>query len=152
MGFIRDALIVPQVEAFRPDAVVLLCGADGVEEDPLAHLSMSNNAHWAVVSALMGMAPRFLVLGGGGYNPWSFGRLCTGVCATRNGQTISSRLPAAAAVVGRVTPLGATTMAAGMMAGAMMAAVAPPQPAHSPNRPRRRRSILSPRCLPNLMG
>ncbi|WP_299831611.1 acetoin utilization protein AcuC [uncultured Roseobacter sp.] len=99
MAFIRDMLIVPQVETFRPDAIVLLCGADGVEEDPLAHLSLSNNAHWAVVSALMGMAPRLLVLGGGGYNPWSVGRLWTGVWATLNGHAIPDRLPADAEAV-----------------------------------------------------
>lgn len=99
MGFIRDALIVPQVTAFRPDALVLLCGADGVEEDPLAHLSLSNNAHWAVVSALMGVAPRLLVLGGGGYNPWSVGRLWTGVWATLNGHSIPDRLPTDAEAV-----------------------------------------------------
>lgn len=93
LAFIRDALIVPQVEAFKPDAVVLLCGADGVEEDPLAHLSLSNNAHWAVTRALMGVAPRFLVLGGGGYNPWSVGRLWTGVWATLNGHDVPERLP-----------------------------------------------------------
>lgn len=99
MAFIRDALIVPQIDAFRPDAIVLLCGADGVEEDPLAHLSLSNNAHWAVVSALMGMAPRLLVLGGGGYNPWSVGRLWTGVWATLNGHAIPDRLPTNAEAV-----------------------------------------------------
>ncbi|MGZ2259897.1 acetoin utilization protein AcuC [Roseobacter sp. A03A-229] len=99
MAFIREALIVPQVAAFRPDAVVLLCGADGVEEDPLAHLSMSNNAHWAVVAALMGMAPRLLVLGGGGYNPWSVGRLWTGVWAMLNGHAIPERLPEAGEAV-----------------------------------------------------
>ena len=93
MAYIRDELIVPQVEAFRPDAVVLLCGADGVEEGPLAHLSLSNNAHWAVTRALMSLAPRFLVLGGGGYNPWAVGRLWTGVWATLNGHEIPERLP-----------------------------------------------------------
>lgn len=93
MAFIRESLIVPQVAPFRPDAIVLLCGADGVEEDPLAHLSLSNNAHWAVVDALMGMAPRLLVLGGGGYNPWSVGRLWTGVWATLNGHEMPQELP-----------------------------------------------------------
>ena len=93
MAVIRDRLIVPQVEAFRPDAVVFLCGADGVEEDPLAHLNLSNNAHWAVTRALMGVAPRLLVLGGGGYNPWSVGRLWTGVWAQLNGFDIPDRLP-----------------------------------------------------------
>jgi acetoin utilization protein AcuC len=92
MAYIRDYLILPQVEAFGPDVVVLLCGADGVEEDPLAHLSLSNNAHWAVTRALMGIAPRMLVLGGGGYNPWSVGRLWTGVWATLNGYDIPDRL------------------------------------------------------------
>lgn len=94
MAYIREELIVPQVGAFKPHAIVLLCGADGVEEDPLAHLSLSNNAHWAVTRALMGMAPRYLVLGGGGYNPWSVGRLWTGVWATLNGYDIPDRLPA----------------------------------------------------------
>lgn len=99
MAFIRDALIVPHVAAFRPDAVVLLCGADGVEEDPLAHLSLSNNAHWAMVDVLKGIAPRTLVLGGGGYNPWSVGRLWTGVWATLNGHAIPDRLPTKAEAV-----------------------------------------------------
>jgi len=96
MGYIRDRLIVPHVTAFDPDAVVFLCGADGVEEDPLAHLSLSNNAHWDITHALMGLAPRVLVLGGGGYNPWTVGRLWTGVWATLNGRDIPDVLPSQA--------------------------------------------------------
>ncbi len=69
-----EDLILPRVAAFRPDAVVLQCGADAVEEDPLSRLSLSNNAHWSVVAALRPLAPRYLVLGGGGYNPWTVGR------------------------------------------------------------------------------
>lgn len=92
-AFARDALILPAVEAFRPEAIVLQCGADAVEEDPLARLSLSNTSHWAVVAALMGMAPRLLVLGGGGYNPWTVGRLWTGVWATLSGYEIPDRLP-----------------------------------------------------------
>ncbi|MEM6888418.1 MAG: acetoin utilization protein AcuC [Pseudomonadota bacterium] len=99
MTFVRNALIVPAVKAFAPDAVVLLCGADGVKEDPLAHLGLSNNAHWAVLEALMGLAPRLLVLGGGGYNPWTVGRLWTGVWATLNGIAIPETLPGAAEAV-----------------------------------------------------
>jgi acetoin utilization protein AcuC len=100
MALIRDAVILPRVAAFRPDAIVLQCGADGVEEDPQAHLSLSNQAHWAIVHALMGMAPRLLVLGGGGYNPWSVGRLWTGVWATLNGFSVPDRVgPEAEAVL-----------------------------------------------------
>ncbi|WP_299658001.1 acetoin utilization protein AcuC [uncultured Tateyamaria sp.] len=92
MALIRDDVILPRVVAFKPDAIVLQCGADGVEEDPQAHLSLSNNAHWDIVRALIGMAPRLLVLGGGGYNPWSVGRLWTGVWATLNGHDIPDRV------------------------------------------------------------
>jgi acetoin utilization protein AcuC len=88
MAFVRDALILPKVAEFAPDAVVFLCGADGVEDDPLAHLSMSNNAHWDILRGLMDLgAPRLLVLGGGGYNPWTVGRLWTGVWAVLNGHS-----------------------------------------------------------------
>jgi acetoin utilization protein AcuC len=100
MALIRDALILPALSAFRPDAIVLQCGADAVEEDPLSRLALSNNAHWAVVRAIMDLAPpRLLVLGGGGYNPWSVGRLWTGVWATLNGHDIPDRLPREAEAV-----------------------------------------------------
>jgi len=96
MAIVRDKFILPMVAAFAPDAIVFLCGADGVEEDPLAHLSLSNNAHWDMLRGLMGMAPRLLVLGGGGYNPWSVGRLWTGVWGLLNGREMPETLPPAA--------------------------------------------------------
>ena len=99
MALIREDLILPRIAAFQPEAVVFLCGADAVEEDPLSHLSLSNNAHWDMLRALMGMAPRLLVLGGGGYNPWSVGRLWTGVWGVLNGHEIPNVLPAEAETV-----------------------------------------------------
>jgi acetoin utilization protein AcuC len=98
-AMILGELILPLVDRFGPDAVVLQCGADAVEEDPLSHLALSNNAHWSAVAALRGIAPRFLVLGGGGYNPWSVGRLWTGVWATLNTCEIPDRLPREAEAV-----------------------------------------------------
>lgn len=99
MALIRDTLILPLLAGFKPDAIVLQCGADAVEEDPLSHLSLSNNAHWQIVRALKGLAPRLLVLGGGGYNPWSVGRLWTGVWAVLGGYDIPDRLPPEAEAV-----------------------------------------------------
>lgn len=96
MAHVRDHLIVPLVAQMAPDALVLQCGADAVEEDPLSRLTLSNNAHWSIVAALRAAAPRVLVLGGGGYNPWSVGRLWTGVWATLNSFDIPDRLPPAA--------------------------------------------------------
>lgn len=99
MALIRDRVILARVTAHRPDAIVLQCGADAVEEDPQAHLSLSNQAHWSIVKGLMELAPRFLVLGGGGYNPWSVGRLWTGVWAALNGFSVPDRLSGEAEAV-----------------------------------------------------
>ncbi len=100
MAAIRDAVILPAVQSFRPDAIVLQCGADAVTEDPLSRLTLSNNAHWAVLRGLVDLgSPRLLVLGGGGYNPWSVGRLWTGIWATLNGHAIPDRIPPAAEAV-----------------------------------------------------
>jgi acetoin utilization protein AcuC len=46
-----------------------------------------------VVAAAKDLAPRLLVLGGGGYNPWSVARCWTGVWATLNGLEVPPRLP-----------------------------------------------------------
>jgi acetoin utilization protein AcuC len=96
MGHVMRAMILPLIDAFAPDAIVLQCGADGVEEDPQSRLSLSNNAHFDVVRGLMGTSDRLLVLGGGGYNPWSVGRLWTGVWGVLNGFDIPETLPDAA--------------------------------------------------------
>ncbi|WP_025055366.1 acetoin utilization protein AcuC [Sulfitobacter noctilucicola] len=99
MAFVRDSLILPKVAAFKPDAIVFLCGADGIEEDPLSHMKLSNNAHIAVLKGLLGIAPRLLVLGGGGYNPWSVGRLWTQIWGLLNGLDAPDILPDAAELV-----------------------------------------------------
>lgn len=76
--------ILPLVRDQRPQAILLQAGADGLEEDPLARLSLSNNAHCEAVAALMGVAPRFVVVGGGGYNPWTVARCWAGLWAELN--------------------------------------------------------------------
>lgn len=92
-ALILNAAILPIVEDFRPDAIVLQCGADAVSDDPLSRLTLSNGALWSAVRGLRGLCPRLLVLGGGGYNPWSVARAWTGVWATLNGLEIPDRLP-----------------------------------------------------------
>lgn len=92
-------LILPRVAEFRPDAVVLQCGADALSEDPLSRLALSNLAYLEVVTALRDLSPRFLVLGGGGYNPWSVGRLWTLIWGLLSGAEVPDRLPSEAEAV-----------------------------------------------------
>jgi acetoin utilization protein AcuC len=105
LRFILDEAILPVAEALRPAAIMLQGGADALAEDPLATLALSNNAHWAVVAALARAAPRFILLGGGGYNPWSVARCWAGAWATLNGWEMPERLPPAAEAVLRALTL-----------------------------------------------
>lgn len=114
---VLHGLILPRVAEFRPDALVLQCGADSLTEDPLSRLALSNRAYLEAVQALVPLAPRVLVLGGGGYNPWSVGRLWTAIWGLLSGRELPDRLPQAARAVleglswnGGTRPLPAATM------------------------------------------
>ncbi|MEZ5669153.1 MAG: acetoin utilization protein AcuC [Alphaproteobacteria bacterium] len=99
MALLIDEVVVPLGRTFAPEAVVIQCGADALADDPMSKLGLSNRALWHAVARAMALAPRRLVLGGGGYNPWSVGRCWAGVWATLNGQPIPDRLPPAAEAV-----------------------------------------------------
>lgn len=99
MAEIRDRLLLPRVAEFRPEIMVLQAGADSLREDPLSRLALSNRAYRDTLAALMPLAPRFLLLGGGGYNPWSVGRCWTLLWATLSGLDVPDRLPAQARAV-----------------------------------------------------
>jgi acetoin utilization protein AcuC len=99
MLWLLHQAILPLLRRFRPQAIFLQAGADALAEDPLSRLTLSNQAHWAVVRALIGAAPRLLITGGGGYNPWSVARCWTGIWGILAGQEIPLRLPSAAEAV-----------------------------------------------------
>jgi acetoin utilization protein AcuC len=84
-AIVEDAL-VPLGRALKPAAIMIQCGADGLADDPQSRLDLSNRALWAAVAALVPLAPRALVLGGGGYNPWSVARCWAGIWATLDGR------------------------------------------------------------------
>jgi acetoin utilization protein AcuC len=94
--FVLHHAVLPLIRARRPQAIMLQAGADALDEDPLAKLSLSNNAHRAVVQAIRPIAHRLVVLGGGGYNPWTTGRCWALIWGTLNGFPIPLRLPSAA--------------------------------------------------------
>jgi len=99
MRHVLHAAIVPLVAAHRPEAIFLQAGADGLEEDPLSRLALSNNAHIEVLEALRGLAPRLIVTGGGGYNPWTVARCWACLWATLLRVPIPPRTTSAAEAV-----------------------------------------------------
>ncbi|MEQ8334159.1 acetoin utilization protein AcuC [Nisaea sp.] len=85
LRFLIEEAILPIGEDFRPDAIVIQSGCDALADDPQSRLSLSNNAIWDAVDSLSSLAPRVLVVGGGGYNPWAVARCWTGIWARLNG-------------------------------------------------------------------
>ncbi len=99
MDWLLRHAILPLIRHLRPQAIMIQCGADAIEEDPLSRLALTNAAHRAVVAAVAPLAPRLILLGGGGYNPWSVARCWAGIWATVNGLPIPARLPQPAEAV-----------------------------------------------------
>jgi acetoin utilization protein AcuC len=90
---VLERLILPRLTEFAPEALVVQCGADSLLEDPLSRLALSNRAYLEALSALRALSPRLLVLGGGGYNPWSVGRLWTAIWGLLSQQDLPETLP-----------------------------------------------------------
>jgi acetoin utilization protein AcuC len=99
LDFLLDHALLPLGERFRPEVLVLQCGADALAEDPMSRLELSNGALWRAMAGLLPLAPRTLVLGGGGYNPWAVARCWAGLWALLDGHPIPDRLPDAAEAV-----------------------------------------------------
>ncbi len=103
LGVLIEQAIVPVGGRFSPEAVVITCGTDALAGDPLSRLEVSNTALWDAVDAVRGLARYTVVLGGGGYNPWTLARAWAGLWARLSGRSVPERLPEAAkAVLARV--------------------------------------------------
>lgn len=93
-----DRLLLPRIDRFAPDALVITTGADALAGDPLSGLMLSNGALWDAVVALVRRGPS-VVLGGGGYNPWTLARAWAGAWGRLAGRAIPATLPAAAQAI-----------------------------------------------------
>ena len=65
--------VISHLERFEPEFLILQCGADSIEGDPLTHLRLTPRAHARAASDLVALADRLghgrvLGLGGGGYD------------------------------------------------------------------------------------
>jgi acetoin utilization protein AcuC len=59
-------------------------------------MMLSNVALWRAVEQLVALRHPTVILGGGGYNPWTVTRYWAGLWAVISGQDIPERLPDAA--------------------------------------------------------
>ncbi|HUY83944.1 MAG TPA: hypothetical protein VMU86_05180, partial [Steroidobacteraceae bacterium] len=134
LGFLMHAAVLPVAARIAPAAVVVVCGTDALAGDPLSGLALGNVALWNAVAALVDVAPAAVVLGGGGYNPWTLARAWTGLWARLSGRPIPDRLPDAAHAIlaalscdlideDRIDPAWLTTLADAPRAGTVRAEI-----------------------------
>ncbi len=93
MDWLTGHCLLPLAESFGPQAIVITCGADALRGDPLSKLSLSNICLWDVVLKLTGLCKSSVVLGGGGYNPWTVARCWAGLWAKLSGLDFPETLP-----------------------------------------------------------
>ena len=99
LAALMDETIMPFARAFSPQALVLTTGADALAGDPLSKLELSNTGLWRTVAEAMALCPRAVILGGGGYNPWTVARAWSGLWARLCGHTVPDRASAGAMAV-----------------------------------------------------
>ena len=93
LDYLVQHALVPLAEAFEPEAMVLCCGADCLAGDPLSGMKLSNVALWRALDRLLEFALPAVILGGGGYNPWTVARYWTGIWGRLTHQEFPERLP-----------------------------------------------------------
>lgn len=93
LDYLVENALLPLGRAFAPEATVFTCGADCLNGDPLSKMAISNVALWRSVKTLSTLSSRNVVLGGGGYNPWTVVRGWSGLWGTLAGYAIPEGLP-----------------------------------------------------------
>ncbi len=92
-----DQVVPPLVERFAPDAVVAQLGVDAHWRDPLTHLALTTYGFEVLFRRIRQLAPRWLAVGGGGYDRAVVPRTWTLAWGVMSGQTFSNDLPKAIA-------------------------------------------------------
>ena len=88
--------VVPElIHAFQPDVVVTQLGVDTFYDDPLTNLHLSILGYERVLKRIKDLAPRWVALGGGGYNISNVARAWTLAWAVMNGIELKEDLPEA---------------------------------------------------------
>jgi acetoin utilization protein AcuC len=85
--------VPPLIDKFSPDIVVTQLGVDSFHADPLAHLNYTNRGFCEAVKKLKEMAPKWVALGGGGYDVVNVAKAWTLAWAIMNEIQLPDQIP-----------------------------------------------------------
>lgn len=94
---LMDSAVLPLIETTKADVAVITCGADALADDPLSGLCLTNVGLWNTVTKITETVSGTVVLGGGGYNPWTVARCWAGLWGRLSKRTPPWPLPASIA-------------------------------------------------------
>ena len=86
-------VVLPLLDAFRPDALVSQLGIDSHYRDPITHLALTTQGFGKVVAEFAGRAPKWLALGGGGYDLQAVARSWTLAYGVMSEQDLDDEIP-----------------------------------------------------------
>jgi acetoin utilization protein AcuC len=86
-------VVPPLVDAYRPDIVVSQLGVDTFRSDPLAHLNLTTNGFCRAIKVIQALCPKWVALGGGGYDISNVARAWTLAWALMNGIDAPDEIP-----------------------------------------------------------
>ncbi len=88
-----SAVVPGLIEQFKPDIVVSQLGVDTFRSDPLTHLNITTNGFCKVVAMIKSLAPKWVALGGGGYDVANVARAWTLAWAVMNDAEAPEEIP-----------------------------------------------------------
>ncbi|MEJ5375143.1 MAG: acetoin utilization protein AcuC [bacterium] len=90
-----DEVVLPLIQAYKPDIVVTQLGVDTFHGDPLAALDLTTQGFVRVLEKMKENFPRWVALGGGGYEMTNVARAWTLAWAVMTGQELPQEIPEA---------------------------------------------------------
>ena len=81
------------IDKYRPDAIVMQCGADSLNEDKLGQFNLSTHGHGECVDFILKLGIPLVLMGGGGYTIENVARCWTYETAIALEKQIDNKLP-----------------------------------------------------------
>lgn len=88
-----DEVVLPLIEAFKPDVVVTQLGVDTFHGDPLASLDLTTHGFERMLQEMKRSFPKWVALGGGGYELTNVARAWTIAWAVMIGREVPDEIP-----------------------------------------------------------
>ena len=88
-----EEIVPPLIQTFQPDIVVTQLGVDTFYNDPLTNLHLTILGYEKIIRRIKDLAPRWVALGGGGYDVSNVARAWTLAWAVMNRIELSDELP-----------------------------------------------------------